>query len=96
MRARVPVFGLLWLTLALAFSAVARPVTYDIVSVRAPRAGDNTYVRFPGVFCPTAMPSGSDLLLLRSASYGSFNPGACPLPGGKLMFVSKNYTTPNL
>jgi len=42
----------------------AGPVSYDIVYVRAPRAGDNTYIRFPDVFYPTAMPSGSDLMLL--------------------------------
>jgi len=35
----------------------AGPVNYDIVYVRAPRSGDNTYVRFPDVFFPTAMPS---------------------------------------
>ena len=39
-------------------------VSYDIVYVRAPRAGDNTYVRLPDVFYPTAMPPGSDLMLL--------------------------------
>src|SRR5690242_17343319 len=52
--------GLLFLTQAIATS----PVPYDIVYVRAPRAGDNTYIRFPDVFYPTAMPSGSDLMLL--------------------------------
>jgi Hydrazine synthase alpha subunit middle domain/Dockerin type I domain len=176
----------------------AGPVAYDIVYIRAPRAGDTTYVRFPDVFYPTAMPSGSDLILLHAngteetlyaagkgavldpavsldgqwvffsyipdasssginpqrglayggadlykinlvtrqvtrltnqewtpptgpvkwstsptaanpanttyLGYGIFNLGACPLPGGKLMFVSsrdsymsnKTYTTPNL
>src|SRR5689334_7063241 len=51
------------LLLPLCLSA-AGPVSYDIVYVRAPRAGDNTYIRFPDVFFPTAMPSGSDLMLL--------------------------------
>src|SRR5262249_42454034 len=45
--------------------------------------------------------SGSNTVYL---GYGLFNLGACPLPGGKLMFVSsrdgylpnKGYTTPNL
>jgi hypothetical protein len=173
-------------------------VPYDIIYVRAPRSGNNTYIRFPDVFYPTAMPSGSDLMLLhadgtqetlftagkgavldpavsfdaqwvffsyipdasssginpqRGLAYGGadiykiniatrqvvqlttqtwtpptgsanwstnplspsapntiylgfgiFNLGACPLPGGKVMFVSsrdgympnKDYTTPNL
>ena len=187
---------------ALAFLLLApicfAQVNYDIVYVRAPRAGDNTYVRLPEVFFPTAMPSGSDLMLLHPdgseetlfaagkgavldpavsfnaqwiyfsyipdasvaginsqrglafggadiyrinvatrqvvrltqqvwtpptgsthwstdmlqanppnttyLGYGVFNLGACPLPGGKVMFVSsrdgylpnKGYTTPNL
>ena len=46
--------------------AAAGPVPYDIVYVRAPRAGDDTFVRLPDVFYPTAMPAGSDLMLLRS------------------------------
>ena len=184
--------------LCLPFGLVAGPVSYDIVYVRAPRAGDNNYVRLPEVFFPTAMPSGSDLMLLHAngteetlfaagpgavldpavsfdaqwvffsyipdassnginqqrglayggadiykinvatrqvvrltqqvwtpptgsanwstdplnpsrpntvyLGYGLFNLGACPLPGGKVMFVSsrdgylpnKGYTTPNL
>src|ERR1700680_648615 len=47
-----------------ALSATAQAVDYDIVYVRAPRRGDNTYGRFPAVFFPTAMPAGSDLMLL--------------------------------
>lgn len=39
-------------------------VSYDIVYVRAPRAGNNTFVRLPDVFFPTDIPSGSDLVLL--------------------------------
>src|SRR5579871_232961 len=53
--------ALLWF---LALPACFAQVSYDVVYVRAPRAGDNTYVRFPDVFYPTAMPSGSDLILL--------------------------------
>src|SRR5260370_42145852 len=49
---------------ALTSDMAAGPVNYDIVYVRAPRAGDNNYIRFPDVFCPTAMPPGSDLMLL--------------------------------
>ena len=189
--------GLALLCLRLGFAATP-VVSYDIVYVRAPRAGDNTYVRLPDVFFPTAMPSGSDLMLLHPdgseevlfpaglgavldpavsfdaqwiyfsyipdasdnginsqrglayggadiykidvktrqvvrltrqvwtpptgaanwssdplnpsgpdtvyLGYGIFNLGACPLPGGRVMFVSsrdgylpnKEYTTPNL
>jgi hypothetical protein len=58
--------GLLFLALCLPPGLAAGPVTYDIVYVRAPRAGNNTYVRFPDVFFPTAMPSGSDLMLLHA------------------------------
>ena len=198
---RVPAFIKASLILPSLFTVLysASPVSYDIVYVRAPRAGDNTYIRFPDVFSPTAMPPGSDLMLLHpdgseetlfaagkgavldpvlsfdakwvffayipdnttatginyqrglstsgadiykinlasrsvvrltnqewspptgsihwssnplSASapnsvylgYGIFNLGPCPLPNGKLMFVSsrdsympnKNYTSPNL
>jgi hypothetical protein len=50
--------------LCLPLSVAAGPVSYSIVYVRAPRAGDNTYIRLPDVFYPTAMPSGSDLMLL--------------------------------
>ena len=50
--------------LCLPLSLAAGPVSYSIVYVRAPRAGDNTYIRFPDVFYPTAMPSGADLMLL--------------------------------
>ena len=54
-----------WLICLLSLPAAAvGPVSYDIVYVRAPRAGDNTYIRFPDVFYPTAMPSGSSLMLL--------------------------------
>ena len=35
---------------------IGGPVSCDIVYVRAPRAGNNTYIRFPDVFFPTAMP----------------------------------------
>ena len=42
----------------------ASPVNYDIVYVRAPRSGASNYIRLPDVFFPTAMPAGSDLLLL--------------------------------
>ncbi|MEO8103187.1 MAG: hypothetical protein ABI790_11705, partial [Betaproteobacteria bacterium] len=54
---------LLWLT---AVGAFAGPVPYDIVYVRAPRLGNDTFVRLPDVFYPTAMPAGSDLMLLRA------------------------------
>ena len=47
-------------------AAQAAAVPYDIVYVRAPRAGDDTFVRLPDVFFPTAMPAGSDLMLLRA------------------------------
>jgi uncharacterized repeat protein (TIGR01451 family) len=192
------VASLLLVLSALTTSLAAGPVNYDIVYVRAPRSGDNNYVRFPDVFFPTAMPSGSDLMLLHASGsedvlfaagkgavldpavsfdaqwvyfsyipdasssginpqrglayggadiykiniatravvrlthqewtpptgsanwstnllsaspansvylgYGIFNLGSCPLPNGKLMFVSsrdgylpnKGYTTPNL
>src|SRR5437773_2711265 len=52
--------------LATALGFAALPVNYDIVYVRAPRAGNTTYIRFPDVFFPTAMPSGSDLALLHA------------------------------
>lgn len=189
----------IWAFLLAVLAQAALPVSYDIVYVRAPRSGDDTYVRLPDVFFPTAMPAGSDLVLLKAdgseevlfaagkgavldpavsfdaqwvffsyipdataetginyqralayggadiykihlgtrqvvrltqqtweppsgaakwssdplravpagsiyLGYGVFNLGACPLPGGKLMFVSsrdgylpnKTYTTPNL
>src|SRR4051794_12289318 len=44
----------------------AAVVPYDIVYVRAPRSGATNYVRLPDVFYPTAMPAGSDLMLLHS------------------------------
>jgi len=50
--------------LATAVTLAAGPVSYDIVSVRAPRLGDSTFVRLPDVFAPTAMPPGSDRMLL--------------------------------
>ena len=188
---------MLWLAGA-ASTSLAGAVPYDIVYVRAPRLGDDTFVRLPDVFHPTAMPTGSDLMLLHAdgseevlfgagkgavldpavsfdaqsvyfsyipdaspgginqqrglatggadiykinirsravvrltqqtwtpptgsanwsatplqpsspgsvyLGYGVFNLGACPLPGGKLMFVSsrdgylpnKGFTSPNL
>ena len=52
------------LTCLLVLPACVAQVNYDIVYVRAPRFGDSTYVRLPDVFYPTAMPSGSDLMLL--------------------------------
>jgi len=55
---------LLWVLAALPLGLAAGPVSYDIVYVRAPRAGDSNYIRFPDVFFPTAMPAGSDLMLL--------------------------------
>ena len=58
--------GLVLMLYALTPSLAAGPVNYDIVYVRAPRSGDNNYVRFPDVFFPTAMPSGSDLMLLHA------------------------------
>jgi hypothetical protein len=45
-------------------AAASSPVSYDIVYVRAPRSGATNYVRLPDVFYPTAMPAGSDLMLL--------------------------------
>src|SRR5215475_3826548 len=42
----------------------ASPVNYDVVYVRAPRSGNTNYIRLPDVFYPTAMPAGSDLMLL--------------------------------
>src|SRR5260370_37433005 len=57
---------LLLMLYCLTSSMAAGPVNYDIVYVRAPRAGDNNYIRFPDVFFPTAMPSGSDLMLLHA------------------------------
>ncbi|MGE3957957.1 MAG: hypothetical protein AB7H96_14655 [Vicinamibacterales bacterium] len=39
-------------------------VTYDVVYVRAPRAGDQTLVPIPEVATPVRMPAGSDLMLL--------------------------------
>ena len=58
----------LFLTLfaAAAVAASAAPIPYDIVYVRAPRMGDDTFVRLPDVFYPTAMPAGSDLMLLHA------------------------------
>jgi hypothetical protein len=58
--------GLLFWLLCMPPGLAAGSVNYDIVYVRAPRAGNNTYVRFPDVFFPTAMPSGSDLMLLHA------------------------------
>ncbi|SPF43833.1 exported hypothetical protein [Candidatus Sulfopaludibacter sp. SbA4] len=55
---------LLWVLAALPLGLAAGPVSYDIVYVRAPRAGDSNYIRFPDVFFATAMPAGSDLMLL--------------------------------
>ena len=56
MTPRVLLSLLLWLTCAA--STLAGPVPYDIAYVRAPRAGDDTFVRLPDVFHPTAMPAG--------------------------------------
>ena len=62
--------GRLLVFLCLPVSLAAGPVSYDIAYVRAPCAGDNTYIRFPDVFFPTAMPSGSDLMLLHPDGTG--------------------------
>src|SRR5262245_13809364 len=39
-------------------------VSYDIVYVRAPRAGDNTYTQWAEVYSPMGAEPGSDLILL--------------------------------
>ena len=45
---------------------VAAPaaVTYDIVYVRQPRAGNNTHITWPEVFHPGTVAPGADLMLL--------------------------------
>lgn len=45
--------------------AVAQAVNYDIVYVRAPRAGDTVLTEWPEVFNPTKMEPGTDLMLLK-------------------------------
>ena len=55
--------AILLLTISSSIAAAA-PLDYDIVYVRAPRARDDTFVRLPDVYLPTAMPAGSDLMLL--------------------------------
>ena len=39
-------------------------ITYDIVYVKAPRQGDDTFVNIPEVFDPIKVEAGSDLVLL--------------------------------
>ena len=39
-------------------------ITYDIVYVKAPRKGDDTFVNIPEVFDPIKVEAGSDLVLL--------------------------------
>lgn len=48
--------------------AMAAPVNYDIVYVRAPRYGDSTIADWPEVFSPTKMEPGADLMLLKPDS----------------------------
>ena len=47
------------------FDAMAAPVNYDIVYVRAPRYGDTTIADWPEVINPTKMEPGADLMLLK-------------------------------
>ena len=60
---------ILGLVLACATSLQAQaqgppPVPYDIVYVRAPRAGDNAFVELPEVLFPVSYAAGADLMLL--------------------------------
>jgi len=62
---------LLWAVTLLPFLYTPLPaqvpsgVSYDIVYVRAPRAGDETLVPLPEVFHPIQISPGTDLMLLR-------------------------------
>lgn len=54
----------LFLCAALPVSAQVPEIDYDIVYVRAPRAGDNNFVELPEVFYPVSFAAGADLMLL--------------------------------
>jgi hypothetical protein len=57
-------FGIAVAVLAAGFALDAPAVDYDVVYVRQPRHGDDTYAKWPDVFHPAELEQGCDLMLL--------------------------------